>query len=77
MENLAPVFRLSLDEQQRRDGARQLMDAEAWKTFTSSCIVGVRRSYEAGEIVVEEAIRGVGRIAIGCWPQDRVQHLGL
>ena len=76
MEILDPRFRPTPDEQERREAARTLRDAATWQRIASSCVEPILRSYELGELTFEEALDIVGRIAIGCWPQARVELLG-
>ncbi len=76
MEVLDPAFRLTEEETQRRDAARRLVDPDNWRVIVASCLSLIRESYDNGELDLDDAVEAVGRIAIGCWPQDRVRLLG-
>src|SRR5688572_22366936 len=77
MEILDSTFQLTPEERERRDAARRLADPDGWRVITASCLSLIRESYDLGELTLQDAIEAVGRIAIGCWPQNRVQLLGM
>jgi len=71
------AFRQTDDEETRCNVARTLADPNAWRGIVASCISPILHSYSNGELSLGDAVDILGRIAIGCWPQDRVQLLGL
>ena len=76
VEHLDPAFRLTPDEQQRRDAAWNLADATTWRAIAAICIQHVVDSYGRGDIDMKDALAAMHRAAIGCWAQDRARLLG-
>lgn len=77
MEVIDPRHRLTPEEEHRQAAARKLADPEVWSMAASSTIESILRSYELGEVTFQQALEIVGRISIGCWPQGRIQILGM
>jgi hypothetical protein len=73
---LDPVLQLTAEEQEQRDAALRLEDAETWTITVWRLITPIAESYERGDLTPLDVIALVHRISIACGPQERLQLLG-
>src|SRR5688572_11791283 len=63
-------FAWTSDEERRRRAALELADPSVWRQVAASYVEPIVRTYTLGEIDFDEAIQILGRVSIGCMPQD-------